>query len=73
MFQELKHEGRIETAAKRISMRTNTRISPVYLDYLSFEKNMLNKEHDFSGEIRQKVIVLLGVELHYSLLWRFLA
>ena len=73
VFQELKHEDRIETAAKRISMRTNTRISPVYLDYLSFEKNMLNKEHDFSGEIRQKVIVLLGIELHYSLLWRFLA
>lgn len=73
VFQELKHESQIENAAKRISMRTNTRINPVYLNYLNFEKNMLNKEHDFSSEIRQKVIVLSGIELHYSLLWRFLA
>lgn len=73
VFQELKHEERIEIAAKRISMRTNTRLSPIYIDYLNFEKNMLNKEHDFSREIRQNVIVLSGTELYYPLLWRFLA
>lgn len=73
IFQKLEHEDQIENTAKRISMRTNTTINPIYLNYENFEKNFLNKEHDFSKEIRQKVIVLLGVELYYSLLWRFLA
>lgn len=73
VFQKVENESQIENTADRISMRTNTKISPVYLNYKSFEENILNKEHDFSREIRQKVIVLSGAELHYPLLWRFLA
>lgn len=73
VFQEVKDEKQIEITAKRIGMRTNTTISPVYLDYKNFEKNFLNKKHDFSKEIKQKVIIMTGVELYYSLLWRFLA
>ncbi len=72
VFQRVENEKQIEDTAKRISMRTNTKINPIYLEYKNFEKNFLNKEHDFSREIRQKVIVLHGVELYYSLLWRFL-
>ncbi len=73
VFQKVENEQQIENTAKRIGMRTNTTISSVYLNYKNFEKNFLNKEHDFSKEIRQKVIILSGVELYYSLLWRFLA
>ncbi|MEA3379201.1 MAG: nucleotidyltransferase domain-containing protein [Nanoarchaeota archaeon] len=73
VFQKLENEKQIENTAKRISMRTNTNISSIYLNYKNFEKNFLNKEHDFSKEIRQKAIILSGVELYYSLLWRFLA
>ncbi len=73
IFQKLENENQIENAAKKIGMRTNTHISPVYLNYKNFEANFLNKEHDFSKEIREKAIVLSGTEIYYSLLWRFLA
>jgi len=73
IFQRVENENEIENAANRISMRTNTRINPVYLDYKNFEKHFLDKKHDFSKEIRQKVIILSGLEIYYPLLWRFLA
>ena len=63
---------KIENTAKRISMRTNTKINPVYIEYKNFKDNFLNKEHNFSKEIRNKVIVMLGIENYYQLLWRFL-
>ncbi|MDP2907976.1 MAG: nucleotidyltransferase domain-containing protein [Nanoarchaeota archaeon] len=72
IFQKVEDDKHIENTAKRIGMRTNIIISPVYLDYKTFENNFLNKDHDFSKEIRQKVIVLSGTGLYYSLLWRFL-
>ena len=74
VFQELEKENDkdIENIAKRINMRTNTEISPVYLEYKNFEKNFLNIEHDFSKEIRQDVIIIFGIEHYYKLLWRFL-
>jgi len=73
VFQKLEKQDQIESTAKRISMRTNTSISPIYLNYKSFKANFLDKEHDFSNEIRQKVIALTGTEAYYSLLWRFIA
>ncbi len=73
VFQKLENAREIENTAKRISMRTGTKISPVYLEYKNFEKNFLDKNHDFSKEIRQEVIILLGVEFYYHLLWRFLS
>jgi len=72
VFQKIEDGKDIENTAKRISMRTNTKISPVYVNYSNFEKNFLDKEHDFSREIRQDVILILGVENYYKLLWRFL-
>ncbi len=71
VFQEVTDSKSIENTAKRISMRTNTRISPVYVNYKNFKKNFLNKEHEFSNEIRKEVIVLRGIEYYYDLLWRF--
>ncbi len=73
VFQKVENTKQIENTAKRISMRTNTRINPIYLDYKNFETNFLNREHDFSKEIRQQIIVLSGTETYYPLLWRFLS
>ena len=70
VFQEIKQKD-IENSARRISMRTNTRISPVYVTYSEFEKNFLNKEHEFSNEIRNNVIIITGVEQYYAISWRF--
>ncbi|MFH1064902.1 MAG: nucleotidyltransferase domain-containing protein [Nanoarchaeota archaeon] len=70
VFQKVENKESIENTAKRISMRTNTRISPVYTDFKSFEKNFLDRGHDFSKEIRHASIVLSGTELYYPLVWR---
>ncbi len=72
VFQKISSQTNIENTAKRVSMRTNTKLSPVYVDYESFEKNFLNKSHEFSNEIRENVIILLGIEHYYMLSWRFL-
>ena len=72
VFQKVENEKDFESLAKRISMRTNTKINPIYVNYKNFEKNFLDKNHDFSREIRQDVVIILGVEIYYHLLWRFL-
>ncbi len=72
VFQKIGNQTNIENTAKRVSMRTNTKLSPVYVNYESFEKNFLNKNHDFSNEIRQNIIILAGIEYYYRLSWRFL-
>lgn len=72
VFQKISNRTNIENTAKRVSMRTNTKISPVYVDYENFEKNFLNKSHEYSNEIRQNVILLAGIEHYYRLSWRFL-
>lgn len=71
VFQKITNQSAIENTAKRVSMRTNTKISSVYVDYGSFERNFLNRNHTFSNELRQNVIILLGIEHYYELSWRF--
>lgn len=71
VFQKIADQKDIENTAKRISMRTNTKISPVYESYTNFKKNFLDKEHEFSDEIRKNIILLTGLELYYDLSWRF--
>lgn len=71
VFQKISNQTSIENAAKRVSMSTNTQLSPVYADYGSFKKNFLNKSHEFSNEIRQNIIILMGVEHYYEIAWRF--
>lgn len=72
VFQKIENEKTINNTAKRISMRTNTKISFVYVNYNNFERNFLDKNHDFSKEIRQDVIIIMGIEHYYNLFWRFL-
>ena len=71
VFQKINNPTNIENTAKRVSMRTNTKLSPVYVNYKEFGKNFLDRNHDFSNEIRQNIIILLGVEHYYELLWKF--
>ena len=72
VFQNIENPKKIENTATKIGMRTNVKINPIYVDYKNFEKNFLDKKHDFSKEIRDKIIIIQGVELYYYLLWRFL-
>lgn len=72
VFQKAENPAEIENTAKRISQRTNTKISPVYVNYHEFQKNFLGKESAFYEELRQNIILLIGAEYYYPLLWRFM-
>lgn len=73
VYQKVQNEKSIENTSKRISMRSNVKLSPIYVGYTNFEKNFLDKNHDFSKEIRQDAIVILGTEYFFPLWWRFWA
>ena len=72
VFQDVNNEKQIEEEAKRISMRSNIKINPVYIDYITFKKTFLDKNDSFSSEIKNRTIVLNGVEYYYELIGEFL-
>jgi predicted nucleotidyltransferase len=63
VFQKLQSEKSIEDTAKKIGMKTNTIINPVYLDYNSFRENFHNSTKEFFKNIRKDKIILVGIEL----------
>jgi len=67
-----KPNPKIDQIAKQVNMKMNVKITPIYVKYKDFEKNFLDKNHDFSKEIRKKVIIFTGLDYYYKLLWRFL-
>lgn len=62
VFQNFPHAERIENTAKRISMRTNIGVSAVYLDYNSFRDSFHNPTKRFFKELKEKKILLEGIE-----------
>ncbi len=62
VFQKLENEKQIENTAKRISMRTNTKISPVYLDYKSFRESFHNSTKKFFRNLKENKTILVGIE-----------
>ena len=72
VFQELRNEKQIEETAKRIGMKTNVKINPIYVKYSQFKKNFLDKNHNFSNEIRNNVIIINGIEYYYELIREFI-
>ncbi len=67
VFQNIDNARTIENAAKRISMNTNTKISPVYLGYENFKESFHNPTKDFFKNIKKNKILLVGIEW-----WRYL-
>lgn len=70
VFQEVKTKS-VEETAKKIKMRTNTKINPVYLNYTQFKKDFLDKNNNFANEIRNKIILINGIEYYYELIQEF--
>jgi predicted nucleotidyltransferase len=62
VFQSIKKPIEIENSAKRVSMRTNTKISPVYLGYKEFRESFHNTTKAFFKNIRKEKILLEGIE-----------
>lgn len=67
IFQKLEREKHIENTAKRVSMRTNTQINPVYLDYSVFRDSFHDSTKNFFKNIKKNKIMIVGIEW-----WRLL-
>jgi predicted nucleotidyltransferase len=61
VFQET-HGRKIEEAAKRISLKTGEKISPVYMDYATFKSEFHNPTKTFIKNVRKDRLLLAGAE-----------
>jgi len=62
IFQKTADSEELENTAKKISMNTNTRINPVYLDYGSFKKSFHDSTKEFFRNIKKEKIIISGME-----------
>ena len=62
VFQKIEDSKQIETTAKKISMKTNTQLNPIYLGYKEFKESFHNPTKDFFKKLKKDKIILIGVE-----------
>lgn len=62
VFQRLGNPKDIENTAKKINMRTNAKISPVYLNYKEFKESFHNSSKDFFKKIKKDALLINGME-----------
>ena len=62
VFQKIEDTKRIENTAKKVSMKTNTQLNPVYLDYNSFKESFHNPTKEFFKKLKKDKIIIVGVE-----------
>jgi len=62
VFQNIEKSKQIEYSAKKISMRTNTQLSPIYLEYSKFRESFHNLRKDFFNRLKNDKVILIGIE-----------
>lgn len=62
VYQTVNNVKDIENTAKKISMRTNTPLNPVYLDYKSFRESFHNPTKEFFKRMKRCKLILIGIE-----------
>ena len=62
VFQIIEDTKKIENTAKKISMKTNTQLNPVYLGYKEFKETFHNSIKDFFKKLKKDKIILIGIE-----------
>ncbi len=67
VFQKIRDTKAIENTAKRVSMKTNTKLAPIYLDYDAFRESFHNSSKKFFKDLKKDKILLAGIEW-----WRLL-
>lgn len=67
VFQKIESPKKIENTAKKISMKTNTQLNPVYLSYPEFRESFHNLTKEFFKKLKKDKIILIGIEW-----WRLL-
>lgn len=63
VFQNIDDSKKIENSAKKISMKTNTQINPIYLNFNEFKESFYNSRKDFFKKLKKDKIILIGIEL----------
>ena len=69
VFQKIDDSMRIENTAKKISMKTNTQINPVYLSYQEFKESFHNSTKEFFKKLKKDKIILIGIEWWRQLIY----
>jgi predicted nucleotidyltransferase len=62
VFQNIENSKNIENSSKKISMKTNTQINPIYLNYNEFKESFHNLSKDFFKKLKKDKIILVGIE-----------
>ena len=62
VFQKIEDSKKIENTAKKISMKTNTQLNPVYLSYQEFKESFHNSTKEFFKKLKKDKIILTGIE-----------
>jgi predicted nucleotidyltransferase len=69
VFQDVKNSKHIENTAKKIGMKTNTQINPVYLSYHEFKESFHNATNEFFKKLKKDKIILIGIEWWRQLIY----
>ncbi|MEW5897013.1 MAG: nucleotidyltransferase domain-containing protein [Nanoarchaeota archaeon] len=62
VFQKIEDSKKIENIARKISMKTNTQLNPVYLNYQEFKESFHNSTKEFFKKLKKAKIILIGIE-----------
>ena len=62
VFQKVEDSREIEIIAKKINMKTNTQLNPVYLGYQEFRESFHNQTKEFFKKIKKDKLILIGIE-----------
>jgi|SRR3989344_3067011 len=62
VFQKIEDSKKIENTAKKISLKTNTQLNPVYLNYKDFKESFHDPTKEFFKKLKKDKIILIGVE-----------
>src|SRR3989344_1794737 len=69
IFQKVEDSKAVENIAKKISMKTNTQLNPVYLSYLEFKESFHNPTKEFFKKLKKNKIILIGIEWWRQLIY----
>lgn len=62
VFQKVEDSKGIENIAKKIGMKTNTQLNPVYLSYQEFKESFHNPTKEFFKKLKKDKMILIGME-----------
>jgi len=62
VFQKIEDSKQIENTAKKVSLKTNTQLNPVYLDYQEFKESFHNPTKEFFKKLKKDKLILIGME-----------